>query len=114
MQTRSIAASLMLAAAATASPINAGSARDVNSMGRYCSDVNLGGACSYIDETSCGLTTHATKSIEVFDGFACDLFLSGGCGPSGQKTYHSGTYNTIEAKWANSAAITCFKGSESH
>ena len=57
MQAISIIAFFILATAATASPMNAGSSRDVDWMIRYCDHTNLAGACTWMDnsqEKACG------------------------------------------------------------
>ncbi|KAK8043322.1 hypothetical protein PG993_005752 [Apiospora rasikravindrae] len=104
-----------LAAVAAAMPANIDSDLSGRDMAQYCSAINMGGACTTINESvkgNCELTAHEVRSIKVFDGYACGLSIrayprSGGCGQPGLKNYKPGTYDDVDEDWINSRAISC-------
>ncbi|KAK8123187.1 hypothetical protein PG984_011857 [Apiospora sp. TS-2023a] len=102
----------LLAAVVTASPATADDPPPNGSMmAQYCDGENMQGPCTNLDDSNrmhCVRTVHGTASIKVFDGFACSMFLSGGCSASGEKTWMAGTYNSINSAWNESSAIDCF------
>ncbi|KAK7915262.1 hypothetical protein PG985_012965 [Apiospora marii] len=96
----------ILAAVSTADYVPSG-----RQMVQYCDSENLEGPCFNLDDSqlkNCVQTLSATVSIDVFDGFECSMFLSGGCGPSGEKTWTAGTYNSVDAPYNESTAIDCY------
>ncbi|KAK8064354.1 hypothetical protein PG994_006992 [Apiospora phragmitis] len=97
----------LLGAVATAAPAPAGLAANASPMITYCDAENMQGSCTTLDasdERLCATMAHATKSIKVFDGYQCNLFISA-CSVSGWKVYYAGTYNTIDDLWKESKAI---------
>ncbi|KAK7962945.1 uncharacterized protein PG986_003770 [Apiospora aurea] len=83
----------LLAAIAAAMPANADSGLSGREMVQYCSAINMGGACTTLNESVMGNCVRVPRS--------------GGCGLSGLKSYPPGTYDDVDDKWKNSRAIDC-------